>query len=314
MFLTGAPATMPDLSCYTTNLLAYLESDVPDVRRRLAQQVRLAVRVDAPDEELVFSHHPRIDRTEDGRELAYASAADWPTARAALLDALCRDARVLAVGNTRQLPWSPAYGQADAPHWLLIRDYGDGRWLVTDHFAALTPFGDQEPYLGRLHDAELARALALPSDQPREIARRDRLALGQEIPVPPARYRWLDWAPASAVPGTNPGPGSWSSALEGSLTRTATVLRTDPARLPSYVDDLWAAARHHTYQLAFAVAAGTVDPELAAKAAAAWADVPRTLRFAAQSAARGRPRPSAVDRCIELLIVAQRDVGTFREG
>ncbi|MGK5543257.1 hypothetical protein ACSNOH_00650 [Streptomyces sp. URMC 127] len=311
MFLTGAPATMPDLSCYTTNLIAYLTPDVPGARRRLAEGIRLAVRTDLPPGELAFSHHPRVDTTADGRELAYRGAADWPAARGALLDALHRERRVLAVGNTRHLPWSAAHGQADAPHWLLIRDHRDDRWLIADHFAALTPFGDQEPYLGWISDAELATALApLPGPAP-EVTRRDRLALGQEITLPPAgHYRWLDRQPATQTPGAAPGPGTWELDLEASLTRIAGVFRTDPTALARYVDDLWAAARHHTYQLAFAVTDAGLDPERAAAASAAWGELPKTLRFAAQSAARGRPRPGVVDRSIEALLTSHQALTT----
>lgn len=311
MFLTGAPATMPELSCYTTNLLAYLLPDVPDIRSRLAEGIRLAVRVDLPHGELAFSHHPRVDTTEDGRELAYRGAADWPTARTALLDALHREQRVLAVGNTRHLPWAPAHGQADAPHWLLIRDHRDNRWMLADHFTALTPFGDQEPYLGWISDAELATALAPLPNRRQEVARRDQLALGQEIPVPPAgQYRWLAWAPATQTPGAAPGPGTWSIGLEPSLARVADVFHADPTALARYVDDLWAAARHHTYRTAFAVTGGRLNPELAATVSAAWGELPKTLRFAAQSAARGRPRPGVVDRSIEQLLTAQEALST----
>lgn len=297
---------MPDLSCYTTNLLAYLTPDVPDIRRQLAEGIRLTVRVDLPPGELVFSHHPRVDTTEDGRELAYRGAADWPTARTALLDVLRREQRALAVGNTRHLPWAPDQGQACAPHWLLICGHREGRWLLADHFTALTPFGLQEPYLGWVDDAALARALSpLPSPPP-EVRRRDELALGRQIPLPPAgQYRWLAWAPATPVDDAAPGPGTWSLDLEEALARIAAVFRADYTALARYVDDLWAAARHHTYQLAFAVADGRLDPQRAAGASAAWGELPKSLRFAAQSTARGRPRPGMVDRTIEQLLTAQ---------
>ncbi|MFF3495260.1 hypothetical protein ACFYWS_28365 [Streptomyces sp. NPDC002795] len=309
MFLTGAPDTMPDLSCYTTNLLAHLTPDVPDVRRRLATGVRLAVRTDLPTGELAFSHHPRIDRTADGRQLGYAGAPDWPTTRKALHAALRRDRRVLAVGNTRHLPWAPSRGQADAPHWVVIRERHDSRWLVADHFSALTPFGDQEPYLGWIADSELAIALAPWTRPPGEVVRRDALALGQEIPVPPAdHYRWLDWVPAPEGHNTVPGHGSWSLDLELSLLRVSEVLRAEPLAVARHVDDLWAAARHHTFKLAFDVADGTTHPEPAAAATAAWDELPRALRFAAQSTARGRPRPGAIERSIEQLLTALRDL------
>lgn len=311
MFLTGAPATMPDLSCYTTNLLAFLAPDIPDVRRRLATGVRLAVRTDLSTGELAFSHHPRIDRTDDGQQLGYAGAGDWPTTREALHRALRRDRRALAVGNTRHLPWAPSRGQADAPHWVVIRERRDDRWLVADHFSALTLFGDQEPYLGWIGESELAIALAPWSRPPREVARRDVLALGQQTPTPPAdHYRWLDWVPASGDRGTAPGPGSWILDLETSLRRISEVLRADPTTVARYVDDLWAAARHHTFKLAFDVADGNIHPERAAVAMAAWDELPRALRFAAQSTARGRPRPGAVERSVDQLLTALQELPT----
>ncbi|WP_420031812.1 hypothetical protein ACN2WE_02690 [Streptomyces sp. cg28] len=307
MFLTGAPTTMPDLSCYTTNLLAHVAPDIPDVRRRLAHGVRLAVRIDLPAGELAFSHHPRIDRTDDGRQLAHAGTRDWPTAREALHRALLRDRRVLAVANTRHLPWSPAHGRADAPHWILLKDRRDDQWLVADHFSALTPHGTQSPYLGWIGDAELAAALAPWTRPPREVARRDILALGTESTVPPAdHYRWLDWAPATDGGGSAPGTGTWLLDLDAALRHTSEVLRADPSAVARYVDDLWAAARHHTFKLDFDVADGTTDPVRAAAASAAWDELPRALRFAAQSTARGRPRPGAIERSVDQLLTALR--------
>ncbi|MFM9368747.1 hypothetical protein [Streptomyces sp. Da 82-17] len=316
---TGPPAAWPDLSCYTTNLLAHLAPEVPGVRRRLGASVRLAVRLDLPAGELAFSHHPRLDRTPDGRELAYRGAADWPTARAALLDQLAYDGRVLAAGNVRHLPWAPGYGLSDAPHWLLLHGHRDGQWLVADHFAALTPHGEQRPHRGWLTDTDLAAALTLVEDPPPEVSRRDRLALGGEIPLPDTGpYRWLAWQPTQPTqptadtrpgePTDDPGPGTWSHDLADSLTHIAAVFRDHPEALPRYVDDLWAAARHHTYRLACAVDDGALNPERAAASAAAWGELPKALRFAAQSAARGRPRPTVVDRALDQLRTAQADL------
>ncbi|MEW1762007.1 hypothetical protein AB0393_36600 [Streptomyces cyaneofuscatus] len=302
------PEAPPDVSCYTTNLLGYLTADVPDAGDRLARSVRLAVRTDLPPGELAFSHHARVDRTADGRELAYRGAADWPGARAGLRDALNRDGRVLAVAGTARLPWSPAYGRADAPHWVLIHDYRAARWLMADHFMALTPYGEQRPHLGWLDDAELAGVLALGTDSPPEIVRRDRLALGSEVPLPSiGPYRWLMRIPAeTGTSDPEPGPGQWIQETVRSLAHVRAVMAAHPDAIGRYTDDLWAAARHHAYALARAVAEGTADPTVHQAASAAWAELPRAMRFAAQSAGRGRPRPGVVDRAFTQLIAAGR--------
>ena len=107
----------PDLSCYTTNLVAYLEPKAPAIRRTLARAIRVAVRTDLPAGELAFSHHPKLDADETG-QLAYRSAPDWDSAHAALRDELDRAGRVLACCNTFHLPWSPAYRLVHTPHWV----------------------------------------------------------------------------------------------------------------------------------------------------------------------------------------------------
>lgn len=307
MHLTAAPATVLDLSCYTTNLAVWLTRAGSDVYRRLGESVRLSVRVDLPTGELAFSHHTRVDRTPDGRELAYRGATGWQATQAELLDLVTREGQALVVGNTRHLPWSPAYGRAGAPHWMLVRGHRDGRWLVLDRFAALTPYGSQEPYLGWVDDPTLARALTPLPGLPPESVRRDTMALGQEAPMPSSgQYRWLTPVPATSQNRPDPGPGEWLHGLEKVLPWLASVLRADPMVLPRYVDDLWAAGRHHSFQLAFAAANGTADPEHAAVVVNAWGELSRSLRFAAQSAARGRARPGVVDRAFEQLLTDHR--------
>ncbi|MEU3574636.1 hypothetical protein AB0E96_40455, partial [Kitasatospora sp. NPDC036755] len=190
--MTALAACEPQLSCYTTNLVAYLEATDPGIRRRFGHAVRLAVRTDLPAGHAAFSHHERVDAGPDGRGLGYRGAPDWERARAGLLTELEAEGQVLVAGNTRYLPWSPAAGQADAPHWLLLRGRKGDRWLLADQFAALTPYGEQEPFLGWVGEEELARALTPVPEPPAEVAARDGLALGLAVPVPPAgQYRWL---------------------------------------------------------------------------------------------------------------------------
>ncbi|NBH07025.1 hypothetical protein GTY80_27775, partial [Amycolatopsis sp. SID8362] len=108
MHLINAPDVVPELSCYTTNLVAYLEPDDPGVKTRLAHAVRLAVRCDGGPGELIFSQHTRVDGGTAGEPLGYRGAATWARAAEDLDAELTRSGRVLAVADTFHLPWSPA--------------------------------------------------------------------------------------------------------------------------------------------------------------------------------------------------------------
>ncbi|MDH6113886.1 hypothetical protein P3T36_002707 [Kitasatospora sp. MAP12-15] len=301
MRLTTRAATLPRLSCYSTNLVACLEQDDPDIRRRIGHAVRLAVRTDLPAGELAFVQHTPVDATADGRTLAYRGSPEWSAARAGLITELaCRDS-VLAVGNTAQLSWSPGYGHPGAPHWLLLHEYRDGCWLVADHFSALTPHGEQEPYLSWLEDAELARALTpLPAPAP-EVVRRDALALGRAVQVPPpGHYRWL----TRAAEPTAPDQAQWTTELAEALGLVHTALTAQPAAAGRYADDLWAAGRHYAHRYIVLVADDALDPRAAVNATAAWGELAKTLRFAARSAERGRPRTGVVDQAFAHLLRA----------
>ncbi|MEA5360933.1 hypothetical protein VA596_15400 [Amycolatopsis sp., V23-08] len=297
MHLINAPDVVPELSCYTTNLVAYLEPGEPGVQSRLAHAVRLAVRLDGGPGDLVFSQHARVDA---GAALGYRGAADWAAAVADLQAELTRSGRVLAVADTFHLSWSPAHEVAHSPHWLLLLGRRDGRWLVADHFRALTPLGEQEPFLGWLDDATLERALAPHTPWPPEIANRDRYALGTAVePVHADRFRWL--APTTGrEPVTDPGP--WTRGLPEALERISAALAEDETAAARYGDDLWAASRHYTYRLEVLAANGEICAEAAAAAAVSWGELPKVVRFAAESAARGRPRAGLLRRTFDDLL------------
>lgn len=264
---------MNELSCYTANLVAYLGGDALD---RLAAAIRLDVRTDLADG-LAFRHHDRIDGGVDGG-LGYRSSPDWERTRIGLAAELAAHGRVLAVANTAHLPWAPV--RAPASHWVLIDAHDGDWWRVTDHFEALLPEGEQAFFTGRLTDATLRAALTPVAEPTSALLRRDTFALGRAVPVPPAHhYRWL--APHTAEPP--PDDGDWCTELPKALALLGERFAADPALLATHLDDLWAAARHQRLS--------TSD----AAVAAAWADLPRTLRFAADSARRGRPRPSLVN-------------------
>ncbi|GAA1946255.1 hypothetical protein GCM10009837_85410 [Streptomyces durmitorensis] len=312
MTSTTLVASAPQLSCYTTNLAAYLSPDLPDVRRRFAESVRLAVRTGLPPGELAFSHHTRVDTAPGLAPLTYRGAADWRRTRAGLKSELALHGRVLAVGNVRHLPWSAGYGRADAPHWLLVHDHRDACWLVADHFTALTPHGPQEPHLGWLDDDELALALTpVPGPAP-EVALRDRLALGGAAEVPaPGSFRWLEREAASGDRRSGhggahavPDEGTWLFHLPDVLSYVRDVLVADPTAPGRYADDLWAAGCHYTHRLTVLGESGAMSREDAATLIAAWAELPRALRFADRSAGRGRPRAGLIGAAFDRLLDA----------
>ncbi|MER5720034.1 hypothetical protein [Streptomyces sp. NPDC002132] len=284
----------PELSCYTANLVAYLEPELPQVTDRLAEAVRLAVRTDHPSGRLAFSHHHRVDGTATPGRLVYRSAADWSAARAALYEEAERNGRVLAVANTRTVPWSPAYGTSTAAHWVLLEPApgGPGTWLVTDRFAALLPEGEQHAYTGVVDDAALRVLLTPLGVLPAQYVLRDVHALGNASELPdPAHYRWLV---RHAAPPTPPPVGRWLYRPLEVLEFVADRLGADPALLAAHADDLWAAARHQRLRLNFLARTGAVSPRAAEAAAASWGELPRSLRFAVTSAERGRPRPGVI--------------------
>ncbi|MDG4795563.1 hypothetical protein [Micromonospora sp. WMMD1082] len=275
----------PELSCYTSALVDHLGPAAAD---RLADSVRLWVRLDAPGGALAFSHHDRVD----GGTLAYASTSDWVTARAALAEQLAEHGSVIVVGNTYHLPWSPQHRSHSVAHWFVLREHRGRRWRVGDRFAALLPAGEQRPFTGWLDDAALRTALTPLGRCAAHQHNRDVYALGVPVEVgDPDQYRWL--RPGGG--GEIAWPGEWLREPAAALAALRDRFLTDERALHRHADDLWAAARHHGHRL-------TRRGDLTL--AATWAQLPKALRFAADSARRGRPRPGvlteAFDRLIEL--------------
>jgi hypothetical protein len=278
--------TGPALSCYTTSLVTYLEGIRPDAATAFAAAVRLAVRTDLPDGRIAFSHHHRVDRWA-GQQLGYAHAGGWDAAREEIAAEATRHGQVIAVANTAAMPWSPSYARQAVPHWLLVGLAPAGGWQVTDEFAAIMPSGEQQPFRNQLTDAELCIILRPGSFPGAHVPLRDCHALGEYVPAPKSdQYRWLGLEPlppASHQRPDPPGLGNWQLTTAGALRWLAGRLSDDPVVLRECLDDLWAAARHHTF---------LADPN--DELTTAWAELPQAMRFAADSAARGRPRPSLV--------------------
>jgi hypothetical protein len=283
------------LSCYTANLLAYLEPIDDDALGRMARSVRTAVRVDL-DDRLLFSHHrDPLDRLGDGDRLAYAGTVDPGEAIAAVGAELERYGRVLVVADSAKLPWSPA--RTGAPHWLLVDARVDGRWHVVDRFCGLLPDGPQEPFDGWLGGRELVEALRPPGTYSHEQLDRNALAFGYPTALPdPGTFKWLVRRPP---PHPRPGPaGTWLDE-PAALDHIAGYFADDAAGATRHLDDVWAAARHQVFRLRWLCSGPqAVAREPLEQAAEAWESLPQALRFALESARRGRPRPRLVHQTV----------------
>ncbi|GAA3487586.1 hypothetical protein [Streptomyces cremeus] len=274
------------LSCYTTNLKEHLRLTHPAAERKLATGFTLSVRRDGLDGLMAFSHHDRV-----APDFGYRGARRWEDALSALRGEFARQGDVLAVANCRNLPWSPSHLVRDVPHWLRLAARDGDRWLVVDDFDALLPEGHQSPHRGWVEEAALRELLAPLPGLETALHQRDVYALGGGPAwVPdPGNHRWLEHGAGRF----DPRPGDWVRGTAASLALLRDLLPSDPQAQVRYAEDLWAAARHHQYL-------HRAEPATAA----AWGELSRSLRYAAQSAARGRPRASLVRTAFERILTA----------
>jgi hypothetical protein len=273
------------LSCYTGALACYRAAEFAGTEQWLAGSVRLAVRTDLPGEQLAFSHHRYpLDRLPDGTRLRYATG-DRAEAVSALGRELARYGRALVVTDAARLPWSPSYRSTDsAPHWLLLGGRLGDDWQVTDPFSALVPAGAHHPHDGWLTTAALLDAMTLPQRWAREQHRRNELAFGFPVPVPAGSApQWLRRDAGGGTPGEL--PGEWLHEDAVVLPFLADYVAGYVAAAGRHLDDLWTAARHRAFRHRW-----HGHPEVAA----AWEALPGALRFAVDSARRGKPRTALV--------------------
>jgi len=298
--VTGAEG----LSCYTANLAVYLG---PDALDRIARSIRLAVRTDLGHDLLAFSHH----RTpvDEGR-LAYCGAGDAATALDAVAAEIERAGGCLVVANTGHLDWSSAGHEGQAPHFLLVDDRRGDEWHVVDRFTALLPSGGgQEPFTGWISTATLARALTPIVPLPPEQRLRNELAFGFPRPLPrDGDYQWLERTDRPAPDAEL--EGEWLTETDEALALLGELWSPERLRL---LDDLWAAAQHHVFRYDRLLAA--VEHPVFDDARRAWRDLPMALRFAVDSAARGRHRPTLVAATFDALRRRERDaLSLLQEG
>jgi hypothetical protein len=312
------PAAAPEaeesgLSCYTASIARYLRTAYRDPLARVARSIRLAVRTDLPDGLLAFSHH-RFDLADlgDGRRLQYRHAATAEQVPDRLDRELTAAGQVIAVTYTGELPWSPARPAESAPHFVLVEARQGDLWRVADPFAALLPAGRQEPFAGWLSTRRLLAAMTPPDRVAPE--HRSRLALAFGVPATPPRPGRPAWVAPTPVEGRLPPiRAGWITRPDQVMDILAafwTGLADHPDR-SRFVDDMWAAAQHHCFRSAYLAdrcrltraERGTV-----AAAAEAWQGLPMALRFAADSVARGRARPTLVVATFDRLRRVENDM------
>ena len=290
----GTDATRPTsrgLSCYTDNLAGYLAARAPARASLTARSVRLAVNPAIG----CFSHHDRaLNNLPGGRRLAYRGAPEAEAALTGIAAELASHGRVLVVADSGAPPWLPGAADAHAPHLILVDGRTpDGGWRVVDGFTALfSGGGHQEPFAGELSAAELTALLAFPRGLSEVHRARNALAFGFPLPTPvDETYLWLAEEHLPDEPWL-----TGSAALEETARLVLAELQGDGER--GVLEDVWAAAEHHMFRDAHLLAADGALPHEERRAVdattAKWRELPRLLRFAANSARRGRPRPSLV--------------------
>jgi hypothetical protein len=169
---------------------------------------------------------------------------------------------------------------------------------VRDEFSGLLPAGEQQPYAGSLPAAALLEAMRPPPRWTGAQQRRNALAFGFPVEVPAeGTFRWLERT--AARPDRQPAelPGPWLTRDSEVLPFLGRLLAARGADAACYLDDLWSAAGHRAFRyrwLAGRPGLAAAEHDRLSAAEAAWSRLPVALRFAVQSAQRGRPRASLV--------------------
>src|ERR1700760_1825204 len=320
----GRPA--PDgsvLSCFTGAIAQVIWREGRDWLDTLGETIALRIR---PAGELfAFSHHQPSLRGLFPVPPERTGTDKVTEALDGIATQLRATGHVIVAGDAANLPWSTAFRQRHAPHWFVVDGRVDGGWHVTDPFRALDEHGKQRPWAGVIPDAAFPGTLRAADLTP-EQALREQYAFGDRGPEPPAaRYQYFTAAGrlgggaarpagggdsaggrgARAARGRGPpGPPEVVDPADGWLTGPAAVralyqhfASTDGPGAFRQADDLWVVARHRELRhRALRQRLGSEDARVraAAVAASAWAQVPMTMRFAAESARRGRRRTSAL--------------------
>ncbi|MEV5599410.1 hypothetical protein [Streptomyces sp. NPDC052496] len=307
------------LSCYTSAVLAYLAREDATAHARVAHATRLAIRPAAPPGPPAFRHHDTaLDRLPDGTALRPRGARQLGPALEALAEEIEAYGQVLFTADAARLPWAPP-GRPPAPHFLVATGHRGGQWYLDDHFSGLFPDGhEQVPFSGWVSSADMAALFTTDDSFTPVQRRRGREVFGRTAAAPPEGSRqWFIRVPAH---GTDDGPDDdgWITAPDRVGNRLKEHLDAVCAQEgePAVLEDLWAAARHHRYKYRYFLAAPGQDPppereHALRRAESCWSGLPKTMRFAVNSARRGRPRTSLVDTTLRDLAAAETEARGF---
>jgi hypothetical protein len=288
------------LSCLTANVAGYLGATEADPAGRIARSVRLAVRPDAPTGLLAFSHHRySLGHLSDGRRLAYRGTSHVSTLVNELPDRIDHDGSVLVVAYAGSMPWSLAEVTDGAPHLVRVTARAGKWWEIDDAFTARLPNGQQQPFRGWITTTELSRAMTAPRAVEPEHLLRLRHAFGGVTAVPAGgRFTWVKPVLDSREPEM-PAPPRWTTGfadVAALLGDYFAGLERHPER-ERLIDDLWAAAQHHTFRYTHLLTRRSLDggeEDTVREALETWTSLPMSLHFAADSVKRGRPRAALV--------------------
>lgn len=293
------------LSCYTANLRAYLAPEW-DADTIIARSVRIALAIDSNDH-LVFSHHePSLDLLPDRTALAYVGCDDDTLALQELGAEVAAHGRVLVVVDHARLPWSVGRGSGSAPHWLLVDGVADREWHVIDDFTALLGGGEQRPFAGWIADDVLCDAMGGSSGWELTHHIRSAMAFGKSVDVPSRHHLLLRRHGGSRPCAERTG----RCFLEGDAVLEYLAERYLEREIEDYVlDDLWAVAGHRRFALRWWAQQGDPMNRAAVRHALfAWGKLPQALRFAVESAARGKPRRGLVQTALGDVRTAERQL------
>ncbi|MHB8243211.1 MAG: hypothetical protein ACYDHN_14630 [Solirubrobacteraceae bacterium] len=299
----GLSAFSETYTCYSSAVATWVAHDRADWPSAVNPGLALGV-LEAGDGLFGFSHFPPGLRAELGlvRVGLEGSEADM---LGGVLSELERSGRVIVAGDGFRLPWHVAHGRRHVPHWYVLAGEPD-RLEAIDPFACRNDLGLQAATRTPIARADLGELLVgLPGGDP-VLELRERLALGDECPMPSGSCQWFV---RGEVTDSREPAGAKGPAAVLALARS---FHEHGQELDAYrqADDIWSIARHRAFlaRHAAAVADDTAREGLAEWArehgqtlAKRWSHMAPLLMQATLALAAGRTASASVPETLEEL-------------